>query len=79
LFTLLLLAPPEQPTYNFASSPQIMHLLEFGMAALKVGELAPDFELQAVTGDMPHKFRLSDCRGKKNVVLAFYPADWTPT
>jgi hypothetical protein len=50
-----------------------------GMVALKVGDIAPDFELQAVTGDMPHKFRLSDYRGKKNVVLAFYPADWTPT
>lgn len=49
------------------------------MNALKVGDIAPDFELQAVTGDMPHKFRLSDYRGKKNVVLAFYPADWTPT
>lgn len=50
---------------------------------LKVGEEAPDFELQA-TGDTAGKggpmkrIRLSDYRGKKNVVLAFYPAAFTP-
>ena len=49
------------------------------MPALKAGEMAPDFEVAAVTGDDPHRFRLSDYRGKKNVVLVFYPADWTPT
>ncbi len=49
------------------------------MAALKVGETAPDFELPAVTGKQRHKFQLSDYRGKKNVVLAFYPLDWSPT
>jgi peroxiredoxin len=47
--------------------------------ALQVGEMAPDFELPAVTGEGKHIFRLSDYRGKKNVVLAFYPLDWTPT
>ena len=49
------------------------------MSALKVGETAPDFELLAVTGKQKHQFRLSDYRGKKNVVLAFYPLDWSPT
>lgn len=49
------------------------------MAALKVGEAAPDFELSAVTGKQKHKFKLSEFRGKKNVVLAFYPLDWSPT
>ena len=48
------------------------------MAALKVGETAPDFELPAVTGKQKHNFKLSDYRGKKNVVLAFYPAAFTP-
>lgn len=48
------------------------------MAALKVGDMAPEFELPAVTGNLRHKFKLSDLRGKKNVVLAFYPLDWTP-
>lgn len=50
-----------------------------GMAALKPGVAAPDFELPAVTGKQRHTFKLSDLRGKKNVVLAFYPLDWSPT
>ncbi len=49
------------------------------MAALKVGDRAPDFELSAVTGKQRHKFRLSDYLGKQHVVLAFYPLDWSPT
>jgi peroxiredoxin len=50
-----------------------------GVSVLEVGHQAPDFDLPAVTGDRRHKVRLSDYRGKKNVVLAFYPLDWTPT
>lgn len=46
--------------------------------ALKVGEMAPDFEVPCVTGEQKGKFKLSDLKGKKNVVLAFYPLDWTP-
>ena len=45
---------------------------------LNVGEEAPDFELQGVVGERREKFRLSEQRGKTNVVLAFYPADFTP-
>lgn len=48
------------------------------MAALKAGDMAPDFEVPAVVGTDKIRFRLSDYRGKKNVVLAFYPLDWTP-
>jgi len=50
---------------------------------LQVGEEAPDFELTA-TGDTAgkggkhRKIKLSDYRGKKHVVLAFYPAAFTP-
>jgi len=50
---------------------------------LAVGDEAPDFELQA-TGDAAgkgspkRKIRLSEYRGKKNVVLAFFPAAFTP-
>ncbi len=44
--------------------------------ALKVGDKAPDFELSGHRGD--EKFKLSNLRGKKNVVLVFYPLDWTP-
>lgn len=46
--------------------------------ALQVGEVAPEIELSAVLGDEKVTFRLSDYLGKKNVVLAFYPLDWTP-
>lgn len=46
---------------------------------LEVGREAPDFDLPAVTGDRRHRVRLSSFRGVKNVVLAFYPLDWTPT
>lgn len=46
------------------------------MSALAVGEVAPDFELSA-TGN--RKIKLSDYRGKKNVVLAFYPFAFSPT
>jgi peroxiredoxin (alkyl hydroperoxide reductase subunit C) len=45
------------------------------MSALAVGEVAPDFELSA-TGN--RKIKLSDYRGKKNVVLAFYPFAFSP-
>lgn len=43
---------------------------------LKVGDQAPDFELPGHRGG--EKVRLSDFHGKKNVVLVFYPLDWTP-
>jgi hypothetical protein len=49
---------------------------ECGM--LNVGDEAPDFELQGVIGERREKFRLSDHRGQQNIVLAFYPADFTP-
>jgi peroxiredoxin (alkyl hydroperoxide reductase subunit C) len=42
---------------------------------LKVGDRAPDFTLPAVRGD---KVTLSQYRGKKNVVISFVPAAWTP-
>jgi peroxiredoxin len=48
------------------------------MAALKVGEMAPDFEVPVVVGTQKDTLKLSDFRGKKNVLLAFYPLDWTP-
>ena len=44
------------------------------MAILKAGEMAPDFSLN-VTPDQ--KLSLSELRGRP-VVLAFYPADWSP-
>jgi cytochrome oxidase Cu insertion factor (SCO1/SenC/PrrC family) len=41
---------------------------------LKVGDRAPDFELTDTEGQ---KVKLSDYRGKKNVVLAFYVLAFT--
>jgi len=58
-------------------------MVSFGRASvasqtqtLKVGDPAPDFELPGHRDN--EKFRLSDYKGKKNVVLVFYPLDWTP-
>lgn len=42
---------------------------------LKVGDNAPDFTLRDLSGTM---VTLSQFRGKKNVVLSFVPAAWTP-
>ncbi len=43
--------------------------------ALKVGSIAPDICLKS---HLDQTIRLSDFRGKKNVVLAFFPLAWTP-
>lgn len=43
---------------------------------LKLGQMAPDFDLPGHRGG--ERIKLSDYRGKKNVVLVFYPLDWTP-
>lgn len=42
---------------------------------VRVGQKAPDFTLKAVSGK---DVSLKDFRGKKNVVLSFVPAAWTP-
>ncbi|MGO9839421.1 MAG: redoxin domain-containing protein [Polyangiaceae bacterium] len=49
--------------------------------AIAIGSDAPDFELPSSeldNGRPGKKIRLSDYRGKKNVVLAFYPLDFSP-
>jgi peroxiredoxin len=43
--------------------------------ALKPGDDAPDFELRSHRGG---SVKLSDFRGKKNVVVAFHPLAFTP-
>jgi peroxiredoxin len=48
--------------------------MEDGMS-LGVGDQAPDFELRTHRGGT---VKLSDFRGKKNVVIAFHPLAFTP-
>jgi peroxiredoxin len=42
---------------------------------IKCGMQAPDFELESQLGD---QVRLSEYRGRHNVLLAFFPMAWTP-
>ena len=42
---------------------------------VKVGDKAPDFTLRAVSGGT---ISLKDYRAKKNVMISFVPAAWTP-
>lgn len=44
-------------------------------ATLRVGDAAPDFRLPDHTGGY---VKLSDFRGEKHVIIAFYPLAWTP-
>jgi thioredoxin-dependent peroxiredoxin len=44
------------------------------MSLVRVGQPAPEFTLQSTKGET----RLSDFKGKKSVVLFFYPKDNTP-
>ena len=45
------------------------------VAALEVGQKAPDFELDSTAGG---KLKLSNLRGK-NVLINFYAFDYSPT
>ena len=42
---------------------------------VRIGDPAPDFTLPSVSGE---NISLSQFRGKKNVVISFVPAAWTP-
>jgi peroxiredoxin len=44
--------------------------------SISVGQTAPDFTL---LNQEKKEVKLSDFTGKKNVVLMFYPLDWSPT
>ena len=43
--------------------------------SIAVGSAAPDFTLK---NQEQKEIKLSDFAGKKNVVLVFYPLDWSP-
>ena len=61
------------PALLFAAGT-LMAQTPSGPTALKVGDMAPDFSLQGTDGKL-HK--LSDYRGKTNVVVAWFPKAFT--
>jgi peroxiredoxin len=63
---VLLFSAALAPLFGQATPPPKTHL--------KVGDVAPDFTLPSTEGK---PVGLSEFRGKKNVVLAFYPAAFT--
>lgn len=54
------------------SSPAQSQNKKEGSSMPKVGDMAPDFTLKYFDGNDLKDVKLSDYRGKKNVVLAFY-------
>lgn len=67
-FVLLALAALSLPLFA-QNAPQKTHLKE--------GETAPDFTVPARMNTSGKEIKLSDFRGKKNVILAFFPAAFT--
>ncbi len=63
LLFLALLSPIVRPLYAADQPPA---------PKLKVGDVAPDFKLQYFTGSDLKDVSLSQYRGKKNVIVAFY-------
>ena len=55
-----------------ASGPAFSQTKKEASSMPKVGEVAPDFTLKFFDGNDLKDVKLSDYRGKKNVVLAFY-------
>ena len=64
--------PPAQPAAQPAATPRPQP--QMPKTHLKVGDTAPDFTLPDTKGQ---PVKLSDFRGKKNVVLAFYVLAFT--
>ncbi len=55
-----------------AASPSFAQTNKEVSSMPKVGDMAPDFTLKHFDGNNLKDVKLSDYRGKKNVVLAFY-------
>ena len=55
-----------------AASPAFAQTKKEASDMPKVGDVAPDFSLKYFDGNDVKDVKLSDYRGKKNVVLAFY-------
>jgi cytochrome oxidase Cu insertion factor (SCO1/SenC/PrrC family) len=69
-FALLFLGAPAGAQLGPKDGPD---LAPTDLNRVKVGQPAPDFSLEAADGKA---IRLSDFRGKKNVVLVFYRGYW---
>lgn len=54
------------------TAPAVAQNNKEGPSMPKVGDMAPDFTLKYFDGNELKDVKLSDYRGKKNVVLAFY-------
>jgi hypothetical protein len=54
------------------TTPAFAQTKKEGSSMPKVGDTAPDFTLKYSDGKDLKEVKLSDYRGKKNVVLAFY-------
>jgi peroxiredoxin len=68
--------PSEQPGSDRLPIYDVGHLKPVdSQLKIKVGDQAPDFTLRAVKGG---EVSLKDFRGKKNVVISFVPAAFTP-
>ena len=81
VFMTLLILPTAPPAFGLSDAYK-GNIYDAGRlkptdSALKVrvGQKAPDFSLPAVSGG---RVSLKDYYGKKNVVLSFVPAAWTP-
>jgi len=80
---LLLVSPGTQPALaRSAGGTLSKEIFEPGrlkprdsQLKVKIGQTAPDFTLPEIGGG---KVTLSSYRGKKNVVISFVPAAWTP-
>src|SRR5689334_6962196 len=55
-----------------AASPTFAQTKKEASSMPKVGDMAPDFSLKYIDASGEKEAKLSDYRGKKNVVLAFY-------
>jgi peroxiredoxin (alkyl hydroperoxide reductase subunit C) len=63
-------AIPTEKIFDLGALPPVDSVLK-----VKVGDPAPDFSLPTIDGGT---VSLAQFRGKKNVVLSFVPAAWTP-
>ena len=55
-----------------ATAPALAQSKKESLSMPKVGDTAPDFSLKYFDGNDLKEVKLSDYRGKKNVVLAFF-------